>query len=57
LPRTYPTFLPYWFTTDQLKNQNEKLKLESIQIAIPLPETGTELNDGIKIKQIIIKKK
>jgi hypothetical protein len=57
LPRPYPTFLPYWFTTDQLKNQNEKLKLESIQIAIPLPETGTELNDGIKIKQIIIKKK
>ncbi|MBK7228519.1 MAG: cellulase family glycosylhydrolase [Ignavibacteriales bacterium] len=57
LPRPYPTFLPYLFTTSQLENHNEKLKLESIQIAIPLPETGTELNDGIKIKQIIIKQK
>jgi hypothetical protein len=64
LPRPYPTFLPYWFSTDQLKiipkgwqANNEKLKLESIQMAIPLPETGTELNDGIKIKQIIIKQK
>lgn len=57
LPRPYPTFLPYLFTTSQLENHNEKLRLESIQIAIPLPETGTELNDGIKIKQIIIKQK
>lgn len=64
LPRPYPTFLPYWFSTEQLKStpmglqaNNDKLKLESIQIAIPLPETGTELNDGIKIKQVIIKHK
>lgn len=56
LPRPYPTFLPYWFSTLQLKNKNEKLKLESIQIAIPLLDLGTEINGGIKIKQIKYKR-
>lgn len=52
LPRPYPTFLPYWFSTSQLKMINEKLKLESIQIAIPFPEDDGSPIDGIKIKQI-----
>jgi hypothetical protein len=56
LPRPYPIFLPYWFSTSQLKIKNEKLKLESIQIAIPLLDLGTEINSGIKIKQIKYKR-
>ncbi|MFZ1517926.1 MAG: hypothetical protein WAU11_04085 [Ignavibacteriaceae bacterium] len=52
LPRPYPTFLPYWFSTSQLKMKNEKLKLESIQIVIPFPEDDGSPIDGIKIKQI-----
>ena len=56
LPRPYPTFLPYWFSTQQLKIKNEKLKLESIQIAIPLSQAEVELKDGIKIKQIKYKR-
>jgi hypothetical protein len=56
LPRPYPTFLPYWFSTSQLKMKNERLKIESIQIAIPLSQAEDELKDGIKIKQIKYKR-
>ena len=54
LPRPYPTFLPYWFeSTPQLNTGNKNLKLESIQIALPLPEPGKDVNDyGIKLKKI-----
>ena len=54
LPRPYPTFLPYWFeSTPQLNTGNNNLKLESIQIALPLPEPGKDVNDyGIKLKKI-----
>ena len=51
LPRPYPTFLPYWFESEPRENKNPKI--ESIQIAIPLPEPGEDLNNyGIKIKKI-----
>jgi hypothetical protein len=54
LPRPYPTFLPYWFES---MPPNEaaagNLKIESIQIAIPLPEAGKELKDyGVKLRKI-----
>jgi len=54
LPRPYPTFLPYWFeSTPQLNTENKNLKLESIQIALPLPEPGNDVNGyGIKLKKI-----
>lgn len=52
LPRPYPTFLPYWFSTSQLKNTNELIRLESIQIAIPLSGEESNIHDVIKIKQI-----
>ncbi len=53
LPRPYPTFLPYWFeSVPQLKTIKNP-KLESIQISIPLPELGKELNNyGIRLKKI-----
>jgi len=51
LPRPYPTFLPYWFDSEPQLNKNPKI--ESIQIAIPLPEPGKDLNNyGIKLKKI-----
>jgi len=53
LPRPYPTFLPYWFESVPQTGNNKNLKLESIQISIPLPEPGRELgNYGIKLKEI-----
>lgn len=52
LPRPYPLFQPYWFSGELLKSGTEKLKLESIQIAIPLNNHDINLNDGIKIKKI-----
>ena len=53
LPRPYPTFLPYWFESTPPLNSNINLKPESIQISIPLPEPGKELNNyGIKLKKI-----
>ena len=54
LPRPYPTFLPYWFESIPQDNLNEKNpKPESIQIALPLPEPGNDLNNyGIKLKKI-----
>jgi len=53
LPRPYPTFLPYWFESVPQTGNNKNLKLESIQISIPLPEPGRELgNYGIKLKKI-----
>ncbi len=54
LPRPYPTFLPYWFESVPQKNSVDKnLKLESIQIALPLPEPDKGLNNyGIKLKKI-----
>ena len=61
LPRPYPTFLPYWFeSVPQINTIQKNLKLESIQIALPLPEPGKELNNyGIKLKKIsfVINKK
>ncbi|MGE5811595.1 MAG: hypothetical protein ACM339_08840, partial [Ignavibacteria bacterium] len=54
LPRPYPTFLPYWFESmppDEAATGS--LKIESIQLAIPLPEVGKELKDyGVKLKKI-----
>ena len=54
LPRPYPTFLPYWFESiPQTNSTNHILKPESIQIALPLPEPGTELDKyGIRLKKI-----
>jgi len=54
LPRPYPTFLSYWFLSNGVKPNSKKLKLESIQFAIPLDKIDVNLNDGIKIKPIKI---
>ncbi len=54
LPRPYPTFLPYWFESVPPKEaMTRNLRIESIQLAIPLPEAGKELKDyGVKLKKI-----
>ena len=52
LPRPYPTFLPYWFSTSSLDNVDKIIKLESVQIAIPLLGDDVNVQDVIKIKQI-----
>src|SRR3972149_10366844 len=54
LPRPYPTFLPYWFeSVPQQDADTWNLKLESVQIAVPLPKAGTDLNNyGIKLREI-----
>ena len=54
LPRPYPIFLPYWFESVPHANEiDENPKLESVQIALPLPEPGNDLNNyGIKLKKI-----
>lgn len=54
LPRPYPTFLPYWFeSVPQADAIIKNPRLESIQISVPLPEPGKELNNyGIKLKKI-----
>jgi hypothetical protein len=54
LPRPYPTFLPYWFESVPPKEaRTGNLRIESIQIAFPLPEEGQELKDyGVKLKKI-----
>ncbi|OGU74235.1 MAG: hypothetical protein A2V93_08035 [Ignavibacteria bacterium RBG_16_34_14] len=55
LPRPYPTFLPYWFESIPQSNKIKSLKLESIQISIPLPELDEGLNNyGIKLKKIYL---
>ncbi len=57
LPRPYPTFLPYWYESDPKQNKNTYLKPESIQIAIPFPKKGRELNGyGFKLKSISVTK-
>ncbi|NWF88898.1 MAG: hypothetical protein HXY50_05475 [Ignavibacteriaceae bacterium] len=57
LPRPYPTFLPYWYVSNFIADSARKPKLESIQIAIPLPEPKIELKEfGIKIKSISLTK-
>ena len=54
LPRPYPTFLPYWFQSIPQQDADTKnLELESVQIAVPLPKAGTDLNNyGIKLSKI-----
>jgi hypothetical protein len=53
LSRPYPTFLPYWYESNPSSDPMKNLKVESVQIAIRLPEPGKELNNyGIKIKKI-----
>ncbi|MGE5796497.1 MAG: hypothetical protein ACM34N_06920, partial [Ignavibacteria bacterium] len=54
LPRPYPTFLPYWFESVPPKNATtHNLRIESMQLAIPLPEAGKELKDyGVKLRKI-----
>jgi hypothetical protein len=55
LPRPYPTFLPYWFESIPQSNISENPKLESIQISIPLNESGIELNNySIKLKNVYL---
>jgi hypothetical protein len=57
LPRPYPTFLPYWFESNPVTGAAKNLKVESIQIAIPLPEPNKEMdNFGIKLKNIFLEK-
>ncbi|MBI2416958.1 MAG: cellulase family glycosylhydrolase [Ignavibacteriales bacterium] len=53
LPRPYPLFMPYWFSTASINAKNNSPRLESIQFAIPL--TGSVKNNapGIAIKKIV----
>lgn len=50
LPRPYPIFQPYWFSSTQITTENKNIKLESVQIAIQLNQLDAD--DGIKIKEI-----
>jgi len=38
LPRPYPIFLPYWYESNPSIEPTTYFKVESIQIAIPLPD-------------------
>jgi len=54
LPRPYPTFLPYWFSSAPHEEKGENIRLESIQISLPLNdfEKGQIGDYGIKLKRI-----